>query len=319
MATQETGIFDKMQEIRAYALANNRLLGVHKALFYQSGWFIYWAEGPPAAIDALLERVAKDPHHHSMRLLHRSAGPRHLLTPWSMMVGSSTESAAEFGSRVLEMRIRFQEGRQLPPTSVIRRLLAPLELGAPGTSKLDEPFHRIGVCSARGNESFELVRWLAVQNKGSYAARRVAGEDGVDNASDYVEFLHNGYPCRVIAVARQSLLHGLRRAFMPDWSNLLLLFCGDDKRDDALMDRVRAACVGLPAHPRLVGFAPTVATHRRMALAAAQEGLDYFDAAEAGPHGFPRIWAAFSPLLSSAGAPKITDWSEAKPEAPDQA
>jgi hypothetical protein len=121
-------MYVQMERIRSSALRHNRAERVHAVLVAQSGWFVHWMEGPAAAVQALQERVRQDPRHHSSVLLHHSRGRRFLPTPWSMMLSPSPEPQALFGKRVQDLRLQFTQGRQYAPTSVIRRLSAPVRL-----------------------------------------------------------------------------------------------------------------------------------------------------------------------------------------------
>lgn len=308
MASNTDGMYVQMEKIRSSALRHNRGEHVHAVLIAQSGWFVHWAEGPAAAVQALLERVRNDPRHHSSRVLHHSRGRRFLPTPWSMMLSPSPEPQALFGKRVMDLRLQYDQGRQFPPTSVIRRLSAPMRLTQARDLSDPESFHRIGVC-ASGNEAFDLVRWLARKHSVPLVTRRFAGEADHDGGSDYAEWMLGEHPCRVIAVARHGLLHGLRRVFLPDWPHLLLLFSGDPRRDDALMDRVRLACNNLPQRPELVGTAPDVTTHARMAQSAQSDGLCYHNGGLMSPQDSGAVWHTMSELLKRFGPPPNSAWA----------
>jgi hypothetical protein len=312
VATSSARVYEQMEQIRESSLRRNLPLGVHAALLYQSGWFVHWVEGPGTTVRDLLELTRRDRRHHSVRVIHQSRGQRLLLTPWSMMLSPSMEPAADFGLRVLSLRHQMDQSRQFSPTSVIRRLSAPMRL--PEARQLDDPeaFHRMGVCSA-GNEAFDLVDWLGVHHREPTARRRFAGERDLDSASDYVEFMHGGYPCRVIAVSRQGLLHGLRRAFLPEWPMFLLLFSGQQRHDDALMSRVAGACSGLPYHPEFLGVAPDMETHERMATLAEAEALTYTCAGVGSSQDMPAVWRAASDHLQQMNAPQTTFWSVLDP------
>jgi hypothetical protein len=302
------GIYAQMEDIRAHALRHNAVDGIHAILQYQSGWFIHWAEGPSPAVRALLPRLAEDPRHHSPHTVHLSRGRRILPTPWSMVMSQATESAVQFGRRVMALREQFEKGVQYAPSSVLRRLSAPMQL--PQAQGLADPdaFHRVGICAAGGNEAFAMVGWLAQRTGGTVAKRRFAGEQDMDGSSEYVEFMESGHPCRMIAVARNGLTHGLRRAFLPDWPHFVMLFSGTPKFDDALMGRMAAACEGLPVTPALLGIAPNTETHERMRAAAQAAHLAYLAAGIARPDDVNAIWQTVQAQLQRAGEPPSSVW-----------
>jgi hypothetical protein len=308
LASDTTAVYVQMERIRSSSLRHNGAGHVRAVLVYQSGWFLHWFEGPAAEVRELLDRLGADTRHKELRVLHRSRGRRFLPTAWSMMLSGSPEPAALFGKRVEDLHRQFQAGTQYAPTSVLRRLATPVRIVGQQGPADPEAFHRI--CAvASGNEAFDLVRWLARQHRAGVTTKRVAGESGHDSGSDYVEWMLGEHPCRVIAVARTALLHGLARVFMPDWPHLLLLFSGDERRDDALMDRVRLACHHLPQPPELVGVAPDVASQQRMAHAAHADGLSYHNAGLMAPQDSAAVWHVMEDLLQRFGPPPSSAWA----------
>jgi hypothetical protein len=313
MASNSNGLFAQMEAIRQSSLRHNARLGVHAVLISQSGWFVHWVEAPGSAARDLLARVRNDTRHHSQRVLHHSQGLRFLPTAWSMVLSPSTESAADFGTRVLDLRYMMEQGRQFAPTSVIRRLTAPMQLAMAQDRDDPEAYHRVGVCSAGANEAFDLVRWLAQRHETTVHARRYAGEADMDSATDYVDFMEAGEPCRLIAISRPSLQHGMRRAFLPDWPYMLLLFVGEGRRDGALMDRIRDAFASLPFTPTLLGVAPDTATHERMAPMAQAAGLRYESLGVMSPAESPAVWQVLRTHLEQAGTPPSSVWAVPEP------
>lgn len=309
LATSTVAVYEQMERIRESALRRNPELGVHAVLLYQSGWFVLWAEGPAKTVRKLMARVGRDKRHHTPIVVHHSRGVRCLPTVWSMMLSPSAEPADVFGLRVAALRDALTHGTQFAPTSVIRRLSAPMQLPQAQALADPEAFHRVGVCAADANPAFDLVRWLARHHGEPTERRRFAGEDDLDSGSDYVEFMHEGSPCRVIAVSRKGLLHGVRRAFLPDWPHLLLLFSGNPLRDETLMDRVREACQGLPASPTLLGVAPDAATHTNTARQATYARLTYLPLGVMAADDPKAIWEAVSRQLQRVGTPTSSAWS----------
>ncbi|WP_186510883.1 BLUF domain-containing protein [Caenimonas sedimenti] len=313
MVTRPLSQYSEMERIRVSSMRHNERGGIHAALLYQSGWYVHWAEGPGDMLRELLARVDKDPRHHSHHLLHHSRGERYLPTAWSMMLNPSTETFADFGLRVGQLFQARQRGTQFPPTSVMRRLAAPLRVRGPETADAPESFHRVGVCSADEGRSFELVRWLATRRDASGQTRRVAGEHDLDSGSDYAEFLQDGWPCRVIAVSRAGLQHGLRRAFLPDWPFLLLLFGDDAKRNAALLERVREAFMGLPVVPHLLGVAMDPAVHARISVASRMAGLSYTQLGLFDIRDSAAVWSAVAERLREIGPPRSSQWDMTQP------
>ena len=180
----------------------------------------------------------------------------------------------------------------------MRRLAMPMLHPRARARPDPDAYVRLGVTSAGASEAFALVNWLGAHHQQPVFHWRVAGEGDHDSANDYVEVFEDDLPVRVIAVARQGLMHSMRRAVLPDWPLYLLLFCGDGFYDSALMQRMAQACAGLPAAPLLLGVSPTAATHDRMFRMAAASGLGYRAAGVARPDDYLSIWRLVRPFLA---------------------
>ncbi|WP_077595298.1 BLUF domain-containing protein [Polaromonas sp. A23] len=291
------GVYAEMERIRASAVRHNVPVGIHTALLYQSGWFVQWKEGPGHALLRLTDRLAADPRHHSLRIVHSSRGPRLLSGPWSMAIVQTNEEPESMARRVARLRQSMENGVQYSPPAVWRQLSTPL--GHPGAAQQTNPdaFQRILVCAAAASPSFEFARWLAARHQQPLVRRRFAGDEGLDVGTDYVDFNDDDRVLRVIAMSRKGLAVPLTRAFVPDYSHIVLLLSGEPERDLPLLDKVAAACAGLASPPVLVGVAQHHATHSRPFALAHHLGLIYLDA-QAHPHDCAGVWAAVHPLLA---------------------
>ena len=314
VVAQRQGIYATMETIRDAALRHNPSVGIHSTLIYQSGWFIHWAKGPRVAVRALADRLATDRRHRAPLVVHYSLGPRNLTSPWSMALGSSSEGAAEMGRRVMHLRACMAEGLQFRPTSVIRRLTMPMRL--PQALRLPDPekFHRVGLVAATGASAYDLVGWLSSYFKAERYSLRVAGERGLDTASDYVDFLRQELPCRVLAVSRVDLRHGMRRAFLPEWRFIALLFSGSINKDAELVDLIDFSLRGLPSAPQLMAFAPDEAALERVASHAAAKGLRFAVAEPWRERDHAALWARIDRELGETGVPDSSGWYESRPD-----
>ncbi|AMO21709.1 hypothetical protein GCM10027034_01830 [Ramlibacter solisilvae] len=303
-------VYAEMEAIRAAAVRHNVPAGIHAALLHQSGWFVQWKEGPEAALRQSMRRVLEDPRHHSLRIVHYSRGPRLLSGPWSMAIVQTDEAHACMSRRVTRLRRAMDDGVQYSPPAVWRQLSTPLE--HPGASQQTnaDVFQRVLVCSAAGSTSFDLVRWLGRRHGQSVVHRRFAGDEGLDVGTDYVDFADADRVMRVIAMARKGLGMPLTRAFIPDYSHIVLLLSGEPERDWPLLQRVAESCAGLPAPPVLLGVAEHRAAHAQPFATAHRLGLIYLDA-QAHPLDSAGVWEAAYPVLAhwrataSAGPPSI--------------
>ncbi|WP_374668132.1 BLUF domain-containing protein [Ramlibacter sp.] len=295
-STVTTSVYAEMEKIRAAAVRHNEPLGVATALLYQSGWFVQWKEGPGSALLRIMDRVAGDPRHHSVRIVHSSRGPRLLSGPWSMAIVQCDESPADMSRRVLELRRAMDQGMQYPPPAVWRRLSTPMR--HPGAARQADPdaFQRVMVCSSEGVSAFELTQWLAHATGEELVHRRFAGAQFLDVASDYVDVERGDRVLRLIAMARNGLQLPLTRAFLPDYSHVVMLLGTDVERNLALMQRVIQACQGLVSPPALLGVAPRQDLHDAPYALARRCGHIYL-AALADPEDREACWAAAEPLL----------------------
>jgi hypothetical protein len=290
-------IFDEMHRIREHAMSRNITDDVYVALLYQAGWFVEWMEGPAEGVDAVLRRAAKDPRHRNLRVIHRSSGLRRLTQPWSMAFRQDHDQPAEFARR-----LRALSGQHaLDPALVWRRLSMPLkDVDRSGRADSDR-YQRVMVCAARGTQSFELVRWLGQAYGCTITSQRLAGAYATsrDVASDYVD-LDGGRGAmlrRVVAMARNGLQIGLLQAFLPDYSHVVLLLCGDNEDDADLIHILVAACARLSHRPVLLGLGRPDYDHAALREVARSGGLVYLDCDVKENADAKALWAAAEPAL----------------------
>lgn len=293
----QDSVYAEMERIRASALRHNEPAGVYTALLYQSGWFVQWKEGPGEAVLRVMDRVAADHRHRDLCTVHSSRGPRLLAGPWSMAIVRCDDSPSQMGMRVAQLRAGLEQGAQLSPAEVWRRLSTPMR--HPGAARQAGPdaFQRVLVCAAVGQGSFDLVRWLADEQDQEVVHRRFAGPHDLDVGTDYVDFEQSGRVLRVIAMARRGLALPLTRAFVPDYSHILLLLGGDSGRDLALLRNVALACAGLARPPALLGVAGEPAAHCEPFALARRLGLVYLPV-QADANDCAKVWRAARPLLA---------------------
>lgn len=291
-------IYAEVQRIRASAVRHNEPAGVATALLYQSGWFAQWKEGPGEALLRIMDRVEADPRHRNMRIVHSSRGPRLLAGPWSTAIVQCDETPDDMEQRVELLHRELKHGRQCSPQTVWRRISTPMR--HPGASRQAEAdaFQRVLVCDAEGMASFKLVRWLGRQYDEEIVHRRFAGASDLDVGTDYVDFAERHRVVRVIAMARHGLALPLTRAFLPDYSHVVLLLSGEMERDMALAQRVAQACSGFAAAPALLGVAKDAVVHAALFALARRSGLIYLSAECERPQDAECAWGAISPLLA---------------------
>lgn len=305
-ANTQGSIYAVIDRIRASAVRHNEPAGVATALLYQSGWFAQWKEGPQEALISIMDRVEADPRHHSMRIVHSSRGPRILSGPWSTAVVQSEEPSELIAARVAQLQREMQIGMQCSPQTAWRRLSTPIR--HPGVDHQAEPdaFQRVLVCSADGMGSFHLVHWLGRLHQEEVVHRRFAGARDLDVGTDYVDFAGDARVMRVIAMARHGLALPLTRAFLPDYSHVVLLLSGESMRDESLLHRVAHACVGLAAPPALLAVGAP-ASHPELFALARRYGMVYL-AAECKGQDEEACWSVIEPLLAGWRHAVNSEW-----------
>jgi hypothetical protein len=298
-------VYAHMESIRANVARRNGALGVNTALLHQSGWFVQWLEGPTDAVRQIVARVAADPRHGAMHVLHDDVAPRQLHEPWSMAVVHCAEGPADFAQRVARLGAEHTQGVRHTATALWRLLSTPHDHA--GAAAHDDPalFCRTLVCAADVDESFELVRWLAREYRVDVVRRRFAGNDTPDVETDYVDFIEGGGVCqapprvhRVIAMARNGIHIGLTRAFMADYGSLVLLRGTDARRDGRLLEAMAQACALLPRRPTLVSVGADMARQGALRRIACERGMVYEDVAVTDPRDPADVWRSVAPVVS---------------------
>ena len=301
-------IYGAMEAIRSSALRNNIPEGIYTALLHQGGWFLQWKEGPPGAVERLMQRVATDPRHGALRVVHKSTGPRLLPEAWSMGIVQGGDTSEAFGRRLAQMETERKAGFQYSPPAVWRRLSTPMDHPGAGLQHDTEAFQRLMVCAAHGTDSFDLVQWLARERGGSLVRRRFAGANPPDVATDFVDFVEGGRHLRVVAMARNGMMLGITRAFLPDFSHMALLFSGDAARDLELFNRALRACEGAPQYPVIVSLGLPADANQAMFAKARQQGFIFLDAGPVPMDDKAAIWATLNEVLEQHQVSVISRW-----------
>jgi hypothetical protein len=213
-----------------------------------------------------------------------------------MAVVQSHEPVSEIARRVDRLKAELDRRIQYSPQTVWRRISTPMRHPGAALQAQPDAFQRVLVCAAEGMASFYLVHWLGRHHSEEVVHRRFSGAYDLDVGSDYVDFNHDGRVLRLIAMARKGLALPLTRAFLPDYSHVVLLLSGNNERDTALAQRVAQACSSLATPPTLLGVARDAGGHNEMFALARRCGLCYV-----GTHcdtaDDVQTWQAIEPLL----------------------
>jgi len=123
-ASRESAPLDvgRIDHLLERARQRNERLGVTGVLLYSGGCFLQYLEGPPAAVLATYEHIARDPGHHQLIELMHQPVPQRLFPDWSMawrctdLIGVSEPPPAP--------GLLFGPGRAGQPESPVLCLLA---------------------------------------------------------------------------------------------------------------------------------------------------------------------------------------------------
>ncbi|WP_239684016.1 BLUF domain-containing protein [Leucobacter musarum] len=75
---------DDLEQLLVLARAHNHSVGISGILLYKSHRFIQFLEGPPGAVDALMERISRDPRHTDVRVVVDDLRLDRQFQDWSM-------------------------------------------------------------------------------------------------------------------------------------------------------------------------------------------------------------------------------------------
>lgn len=295
-------ILDEMRRIRDRALNNNATQGIRVALLYLCGAFVEWVEGPEEGVDELLARVVDDPHHHAMKVVHRSIGRPRLYRPWIGSIVQSRESTKLFAQRVYQEIQRHAAAQVDEPAAVWWRLSSPPALDMP--RPLGRNSRAMMLC-AQGHGVFEMLAWVARQTQRTLVCRRFAGgaDEAPDVESDYVDLPETGpFGWRLIANARKGLAMGMAHAFLPDYAAAVVVLNGSASRNQRLVDRVIAACQQVHHTPVIVALGASACVTAALQETAERQGFPWLAAPCASDNpGWSEQWNALEPALLQLG------------------
>ena len=108
-----------LADLLAKARENNHTLGVSGVLLHHKGSFLQVLEGPEPVVDALLQKIGKDPRHTRMMTLKRRSISQRAFGEWSMGFVLPTPATL---ARRLDGFNRFLQGGALPTTGAAEGL-----------------------------------------------------------------------------------------------------------------------------------------------------------------------------------------------------
>ena len=85
----------ELLELHHTSSKNNQPLGITGCLLYQDGCFMQMLEGSRPSIQALMERIQKDPRHRNTRIVAQGDIPKRVFLDWSMEFHNLSQLEAE--------------------------------------------------------------------------------------------------------------------------------------------------------------------------------------------------------------------------------
>lgn len=108
----DTASLQAISELLGVSRRNNDREGLTGALAINDGWFLQVIEGPGAALDRLLHRLAGDPRHADVEILSRRPVTARLFPDWSMVAARITPDVGP------QLRRLIDECRVTPEAAV---------------------------------------------------------------------------------------------------------------------------------------------------------------------------------------------------------
>lgn len=298
MSVVAGSVLDEMRRIRDHAVTNNQPAGLRVALLHMSGWFVEWIEGPAPGIRALMDRVAQDPRHHGLRILHESVGKPRLFRPWIGAIVQGQERSGDFAQRLFSLEDVLVREKATEPASVWLRLCSPAAPDMPVPGGL---YPRAMLLSSQGTQAFDLLTALSQRQRRPLIRRRFAGsvDDVHDVESDYLDLPNIGQAgWRLIANARNGLAMGMTHAFLPDHGAVVLMLCPDAERNRLVAECVLSACRQVHHAPVFVALGTAESVTPELQELVERQGLPWLSAISPLRQPEPLdLWSALQPAL----------------------
>ncbi len=109
--------------IQKTAKTNNAPIDVTGSLFYNGGWFLQVLEGPAQTLQALYQKIEKDPRHKNSRVLYNEPAKFRTFTRWSMNMTNLEDRQADKYEELVEVIEAAKTDRKIGAASPAVTLL----------------------------------------------------------------------------------------------------------------------------------------------------------------------------------------------------
>lgn len=113
----------ELNDILSTAKNNNQGIDVTGSLFYNGGWFLQVLEGPLATLNALYNKIEKDPRHKNSRILYNEPAKFRTFTRWSMNMTNLDDRQADKYDQLVEVIDAAKTDRKIGAASPAVTLL----------------------------------------------------------------------------------------------------------------------------------------------------------------------------------------------------
>lgn len=114
---------EALNDIQRVAKNNNQTIDVTGSLFYNGGWFLQVLEGPLETLNALYEKIEKDPRHKDSRILYNQPAKFRTFTRWSMNMTNLDDRQADKYAQLVEVIEAAKTDRKIGAASPAVALL----------------------------------------------------------------------------------------------------------------------------------------------------------------------------------------------------
>ena len=114
---------EALADIQKTAKNNNQSMDVTGSLFYNGGWFLQVLEGPIDTLQALYNKIEKDPRHKNSRILYNEPAKFRTFTRWSMNMTNLDDRQADKYDELVEVIDAAKTDRKIGAVSPAVMLL----------------------------------------------------------------------------------------------------------------------------------------------------------------------------------------------------
>src|SRR6185369_15771266 len=235
---------DYLLSLRPELARANDAQGLRCALLHTSGWLVQWIEGPAEAVDQAWATAQKDSALRSPRLLHRSVGESKFTQPVHIATLHGKERATDVARRLHRVEQQAALGGRAEPHEIWEYLSAPSRFDqADAVASVGR--RNLVAITSENNESIDLLRTIADQDRSAVTYQRFA-EEGGDVGAAYADVVRGRSITRLQALSRRALSQRLVRLGLSNLQCLVLLLGSRNSPTPNLVESAAALLAEAP-------------------------------------------------------------------------